>query len=75
MKLNVWVKYFPNFLLHRGTIFGPNKIRNRLTNWMCRRRFMKQKFVTRVGFLSRNWKSYSQVLNELYLIGSSATRE
>ena len=31
--------FFPNFLLHRGTIFGPNKIPNRLTNWMCRRRF------------------------------------
>ena len=29
---------FPIFLLHRGTIFGPNKIPNRLTNWMCRRR-------------------------------------
>ena len=29
----------PNFLLHRGTIFGPNKIPNRLTNWMCRRHF------------------------------------
>ena len=26
------------FLLHRETIFGPNKIPNRLTNWMCRRR-------------------------------------
>ena len=30
---------FPNFLLHRGKIFGPNKIPNHLTNWMCRRRF------------------------------------
>ena len=29
---------FPNFLLHRGTIFGPNKIPNCSTNWMCRRR-------------------------------------
>ena len=29
---------FPNFLLHRGTIFAPNKIPNRLTNWTCRRR-------------------------------------
>ena len=39
MKLNVWVKYFPKRLLHRGTIFGPNKTPNPLTNWMCRRRF------------------------------------
>ena len=33
-------KYFgkifsQTFLLHRGTIFGPNKIPNRLTNWLC----------------------------------------
>ena len=45
MKLNIWVEYFPNFLLHRGTIFGPIKTPNRLTNWMCRRRFRKAYFV------------------------------
>ena len=28
---------FPNFLIHRGTIFGPNKTLNCLRNWMCRR--------------------------------------
>ena len=25
IKLNIWVKYFPHFLLHRGTIFGQKK--------------------------------------------------
>ena len=47
--ITIWVKYcrplwskifgsniFPNFLLHRETIFGPNKIPNRLKNWMRR---------------------------------------
>ena len=30
---------FTKKIHHRGTIFGPNKIPNHLTNWMCRRRF------------------------------------
>ena len=32
-------KFGTNMLLHRETIFGPNKIPNCWTNWMCRRRF------------------------------------
>ena len=44
MNLNIWVKFFPKFLLHRGTIIGPNKIPNCLTNWMCRRHLYEAKY-------------------------------
>ena len=40
------VKYFPKLFASQGTIFGPNKTPNRLTNWMCRRHFSHQNVLT-----------------------------
>ena len=61
MKLNIWPNIFPNFLLHRETIFGPNKTPNRLTNWMCRRRLTHpiQPNVQICAFFSTNISSSS----------------